>query len=180
MRRTDIRRRRKVWPCENALATAPWWDRTTDTASRRAFHLPVLEGFFMRMFDRLVWAACLVCAALAATGESAEVYVSLHGSDANPGTAEQPLRTLGRAQQVVHKIAGREPVHVFLDDGTYFLDNTLVFTPADSGTREAPVTFAAKPGAKPVVSGGRLLKLDWRPYENGILQARVPDHVTVI
>src|SRR5712691_5621688 len=42
------------------------------------------------------------------------------------------------------KSAGR--VTVWLRGGTYYLPQTLVFTPEDSGTKKTPVTYAAFPG----------------------------------
>ena len=99
-------------------------------------------------------------------------YVAPGGNDANPGTREKPFATLSRAQRAVRQRAGV----VFLRGGTYYLAETLVFTAQDSGTREAPVVFQAYPDERPVISGGvRLEHLDWRPYRDGIVQAKVPD-----
>src|SRR5204863_6710010 len=42
--------------------------------------------------------------------------------------------------------------------GTHMLAEPLVFTAEDSGSKECPVTYAAAPGAKPVLSGGKVLK----------------------
>ena len=66
------------------------------------------------------------------------------------------------------------PVTVWLRGGTYYLPQTLVFTPEDSGTKTTPVTYAAFPGEEPVISGGTRLRLTWTPYRDGILMARVP------
>src|SRR5262249_58142327 len=49
----------------------------------------------------------------------------------------------------------RQPVTVRFRGGTYALAEPLVLTPEDSGTAEAPVTYAAAPGERPVLSGGR-------------------------
>jgi len=48
-------------------------------------------------------------------------------------------------------------VRVVLRSGTYFLDSPLEFAPQDSGTEQAPVVYAAAPGEKVVLSGGRRL-----------------------
>jgi hypothetical protein len=99
-------------------------------------------------------------------------YVAPAGSDANPGTLEQPFASPHRAQLAVR----RHPGAVFLRGGTYYLPETLVFTAPDSGTPEAPVVFQAWQNEHPVISGGvRLDKLDWQPYRDGIFQAKVPD-----
>lgn len=111
-------------------------------------------------------------------------FVSLHaatfhidpsGSDANPGTKEKPFSTLARAQVAARQFAGREAVTVFLHGGTYYLDAALIFSAADSGTKNAPVRYEAAPGEKPVVSGGVKLNPAWTPYKDGIFQTQVPD-----
>jgi hypothetical protein len=101
-----------------------------------------------------------------------DYYASPAGDDANPGTLAQPFRTLARAREAVRQTHGT----VFLRGGIYYLPETLVFAPEDSGTRESPVIFQAYQNEQPVISGGvRLTNLDWRPAGGGIFQARVPD-----
>ena len=63
---------------------------------------------------------------------------------------------------------------MWLRGGTYYLPQTLIFTPEDSGTKKTPVTYAAFPGEEPVISGGVRLRLTWTPYRDGILMAHVP------
>jgi hypothetical protein len=60
--------------------------------------------------------------------------------------------------------------------GTHYLGKTLVFTPADSGTAAAPVTWRGSGTA--TLSGGARLDLTWTPYQGGIMQARVPAAVS--
>ena len=50
-----------------------------------------------------------------------------------------------------------EPVTVVIRGGTEFLREPLRFTPEDSGTAAAPITYVAAPGEQPVVSGGRVI-----------------------
>ena len=54
-----------------------------------------------------------------------------------------------------------QPVTVILRGGVYPQTETMVFTPADSGTKECPVTYRAYPGEKPVISGGNVIR-DWK------------------
>ena len=104
-----------------------------------------------------------------------EYYVSVSGSDTNPGTLAKPFATLQRAQQAARNAAGREAVTVFVRQGTYYLPETVVFTAADSGTKAAPVVYQAYEKEQPVISGGiRLKDLAWEPYKGGIMQAKVP------
>jgi hypothetical protein len=96
---------------------------------------------------------------------AADLYVAPHGSDAAPGSRQRPLRSFAAAQKAARKAHGT--VHFLA--GTYYLPETIVFEPADSGT-----TFAAEPGAAVVLSGGVRLNLKWTAYRDGILQAKVP------
>ena len=108
-----------------------------------------------------------------------EFYVSPNGNDVNPGTLERPFASMDHARNIVANRANRsEPVMVFLDGGTYYLPDTLVFKAADSGTKDAPITYAALDGQNPVISGGQKLQLTLLPYKNGIMQAAVPTGTT--
>ena len=49
-------------------------------------------------------------------------------------------------------------MRVVLRGGTYYLDSPLMFGPEDSGTENAPVVYAAAPGERAVLSGGRRLQ----------------------
>jgi hypothetical protein len=112
--------------------------------------------------------ALSVCSACVCTGQP--YYVSPVGDDANAGTLEKPFATLQRAQRAARQKQGG----VFLRGGTYYLPETLVFTAQDSGTKDAPLVVQNFRDEKPVISGGvRLDRLDWQPYTNGILQAKV-------
>ena len=108
-----------------------------------------------------------------------EFYVSPGGHDANPGTREHPFVSLDHARQIVANRADRsEPVMIFLSGGTYYIPDTLVFQAADSGTKDAPITYAALADQTPVISGGQKLQLTWSPYKDGIMQASVPAGTT--
>ncbi|MEP4079441.1 right-handed parallel beta-helix repeat-containing protein [Haloferula sp.] len=111
---------------------------------------------------------------LSSTLISAEIYVSPSGKDTNPGTQEQPLASLGKARDLVRPTAGKEAVTVWLEDGTYYLPETLVFKAADSGTAANPVIYRAVNEGKAVLSGGEALDLTWQAYEDGIFQAETP------
>ncbi len=110
---------------------------------------------------------------------AAEIHVAPHGQDANPGTAGAPFHTLPAARDAARRFAGREPVTVHVADGVYYLDESLVFSAADSGTATAPVVYRADHEGRAVLSGGLKLDLVWRPFRDGILQARTPDGLVV-
>lgn len=108
------------------------------------------------------------------TAQAADFYVSPHGSDSNSGLAGHPLASLSAAQAKVRPVAGQEPVVVHVDDGIYYLPETLVFTPEDSGSEQFPVLYKAYSEGGAVLSGGSQLHLDWQPYQNGIYRAKTP------
>jgi hypothetical protein len=104
------------------------------------------------------------------------LFLAPDGLDTNSGTKSQPFATLARARAAVRKMkeTSKLPITVYLRGGTYYLHEPLVFTAEDSGSRNAPVQFAAFEKEKPVLSGGVKLALTWKPYRNGIFQADLP------
>src|SRR6266568_481779 len=105
---------------------------------------------------------------------AADIYVSPTGRDSNSGAKARPLASIAAAQRMARSRKSAGAATVWLRGGTYYLPQTLVFSPEDSGTKKAPVTYAAFPGEEPVISGGIRLRLTWTPYRDGILMARVP------
>ena len=85
-------------------------------------------------------------------------HVSPDGEDDNPGTRQKPFATVTRARNAIRKLKDEgeldEAVQVVLRGGTYRLREPLTFTPADSGTQHAPITYRAADGQQPVLSGG--------------------------
>lgn len=105
--------------------------------------------------------------AMAPSAAEAAFYVAPDGRDAwsgrraapAPAKDDGPFATVARARDAVRELRARGepkgPVVVRISGGTYFLDEPLVFRSEDSGTADAPVIYAAYPGEKPVISGGR-------------------------
>ena len=97
----------------------------------------------------------------ASAADAVLIYVAPGGDDAGAGTLEKPFRTPARARDAVRELKKRNggklaaPATVQLRGGTYALAEPLVLTPEDSGTADAPVTYAAHADEKPVISGGR-------------------------
>lgn len=119
--------------------------------------------------------AGLAAAAMAGNALALELHVSPKGRDNNPGTPNAPLATLAAARDAARQAAGKEAVTVQVGDGIYYLPETLVFTPEDSGSTEFPVVYRAMNEGKAVLSGGSELKLEWKPYRDGIFQAATPE-----
>ncbi len=107
--------------------------------------------------------------------DAAEVYISPSGADGAPATADQPVASLEAARLRVRALLRRstEPIHVVLRAGTYRLEEPFLLTPEDSGTPDSPVVYRAAEGETVTISGGRRLALTWRPYRDGIYQARI-------
>jgi hypothetical protein len=107
---------------------------------------------------------------------SADFHVTPNGSDANPGTPAQPFATIGRARNEVRKlIAGglRADVTVLVRGGTYELEEPLVFGSEDSGTDQYSITYAAFPGHRPLISGGRRVTA-WKRGDGKLWTAEMP------
>ena len=80
----------------------------------------------------------------------AQVYLSPHGSDTQPGTAARPVLTLQHAIEVSRSSGGSQ---ILLRGGTYRMQGPLVLTSADSGSAGHDLVIAAAPGEHPVLSG---------------------------
>jgi parallel beta-helix repeat protein len=97
------------------------------------------------------------------------LFVSLDGNDAwtgklaepNAPRTDGPFATLARARDAIRSMQTdsplSKPVTVYVRGGVYPLGSTLVFLPQDSGTAKCPITYAAYPGEKVVLSGGRAI-----------------------
>jgi len=70
--------------------------------------------------------------------------------------------------------ASPRPITVLVRGGKYYPEQTLHLSAADSGTADAPVTYAAYPGETPIISGGRRVT-GWKAYRDGIYVAEVPE-----
>ena len=106
------------------------------------------------------------------------VYVSVTGSDSNPGTLKAPLASFEAAQMAVRTLRKSFPdarVEVVVRGGVYFLKQTLEFMPEDSGMPKAPVVWKAADGEKVILSGGRSIKGLWKKDKNGIWFCDVPE-----
>jgi len=124
---------------------------------------------------------------MAAEEAKADFYVATNGNDgwsgrlAEPNEAgtDGPFASVARAQEAVRELRRRQPdrqtpVTVLIRGGVYYLPDTLVFTPADSGTAQSPTIYAAYPGERPVLSGGTRLT-GWRKTADGRWEVHLPD-----
>jgi len=130
-------------------------------------------------------ACLLLCAGVYLAQPVSDLYgagfhVSPDGDDTNPGTMSSPFRSIARAQQAVRERIARKPkanIEVQIRRGVYQLAGPLALGQADSGSEQFRVTYAAAPGEKVVLSGGRGIK-EWKRHRDGIWVAPLPE-VTV-
>jgi len=102
-------------------------------------------------------------------GFATEFFVSPRGSDSNTGSEASPFATMERAHDAVRDVIARgltENITVYLRGGTYRIAEPLIFDYRDSGTGEFSITYAAYPGEKPVISGGRIIT-GWQQNMDG-------------
>lgn len=116
---------------------------------------------------------------------TADVFVSPQGNDGWSGSVDAPngvdgpVATLARAVEIARtkKYAMDRkpgPLTVMIRGGTYYLDAPVVFSPADSGRPDQPITYAAYPGERPVFSGGRRLT-GWTQSPRGGWELKLPE-----
>ena len=120
----------------------------------------------------------------AAEPAALNLYVTPEGKDSwsgktpKPGNGDGPLASLAGARDAIRKLraAGslKAPIRVIVADGTYRITEPLRLGLEDSGTREAPVSFEAAPGARPLISGGVRITGFQPAAEKDLWQAKIP------
>ncbi len=124
------------------------------------------------------WAIVAMAAgAPAAETPKADLYVAVDGNDNNPGTADAPLASIARARDLLRpRVAAgmNADLLVLVRGGTYRLSQPLVFAPEDSGTDQHAITYAAWPGEKVVLSGGRKIS-GWQRGQGQIWTTELPE-----
>ncbi|MDD4970336.1 MAG: right-handed parallel beta-helix repeat-containing protein [Paludibacter sp.] len=99
------------------------------------------------------------------------IYVSPKGNDANKGTQTKPFASISKAVVEARKTKGK--VVVSLLEGTYYLNQPIVFTPDDSRKDNETFTITNFKNQKVSVNGSVALNLKWETFKNGIWQAKV-------
>src|SRR6218665_384178 len=119
----------------------------------------VLSESTMRHRSRPAFAttllAALTCLAVAPFAHAGEFHVSPKGDDtAGDGSAQKPFATLDKARDAARAERGST---VLVHGGTYYREQPLTLTPADSG-----LTIKARDKETPVIIGGRAVS-GWQP-----------------
>ncbi len=119
---------------------------------------------------RLLLAGIAIFFATIALGQEppkGDLFVSPDGNDAwtgelpdaKPDGSDGPLASIGAARDAIRRIKAEGklagPLRVVIRGGTYSVDGPIVFGAEDSGTENAPITYAASPGEIPIISSGR-------------------------
>ncbi len=143
-------------------------------------------GVILRV-RRLCFLLAILFTLFTYSGASASLtlYVAPNGNDhwsgrlsmPNRTRTDGPLATFHGALTALRKERAsggiRGPVTVYFKGGTYAIGKPIVVTPADSGTTNSPVTFAAYLGETPIISGGRAIK-GWKKGSDGVWSAKLP------
>ena len=122
----------------------------------------------------------------AGDGAGVTLHVSPEGKDEWTGQLREPnaagtngpVATLKGARDAVRHLRAsvtvNQPIRVVVADGTYALHEPVLFTPADSGTQEAPIRYEAAEGATPVFTGGRKIT-GFQAGDGGVWSVKIPD-----
>ncbi|HRP55845.1 PDZ domain-containing protein [Agriterribacter sp.] len=127
-----------------------------------------------RLIIRSAWCFFFLCLGTVAMAQ-VTLYVAVGGNDSNTGTPARPFKTIRYA--VDHSLQYEDKdVTIELRTGTYYLDKTVEINAADF--LPASLQIRAYSNEKVTISAGRRLKLQWKPYKNGIYVASVPPGVS--
>ena len=125
-------------------------------------------------------------ATLAADVPAAHFFVAPGGKDTwsgrlaarNADGSDGPLGSLTGARDAVRRLKAKgplsQPIIVLLRGGKYTVSEPVQFSAQDSGTEEAPITYAAYPGERPIFSGGVPIT-GWRKGEGPLWTTVVPE-----
>ncbi len=112
------------------------------------------------------------------TAEEIALYVSTEGDDSWAGGIDRPFATIEKARDAIRAIKKEgpltTPVTVYIRGGLYELEETIVFTLEDSGTRACPITYTAYKNEEPIISGGRSITGPWTDYKGEIKVCTIP------
>lgn len=94
------------------------------------------------------------------TSFGADFHVSPRGKDTNPGTKARPVATLVGARDAIRGLdpsAKAKGVTVWIESGTYVLEQSFDLDTRDSGSKDRPIVYRAAEGATVSVMGGKML-----------------------
>ncbi|MCK9266084.1 right-handed parallel beta-helix repeat-containing protein [bacterium] len=105
-------------------------------------------------------------------------YISPSGKDSNRGTKNSPFRTISRAQEEVRatkkKGTHKGGISIFFREGTYFLQEPIVFSQEDSGTEDSPIVYRSYPNENVKIVGGIKIT-NFMPLKQPEILKRLPE-----
>jgi hypothetical protein len=129
------------------------------------------------------YALFIFCTLIAAAQEPAStLYVATNGNDAwsgrlaepNAAGTDGPVRSIAAARDRIRAARTAKPSSVLIREGRYEISEPIVFTPEDSGHSGRPIVYAAYPGERCVISGGRKIT-GWVKREKNLWTAEIPE-----
>lgn len=112
-----------------------------------------------------------------------DIYVDVNGDDSAEGDKGNPFATLTRAQEEIRKINGdmTGDIVVHLGEGTFRLNDRMLFTTEDSGKNGYNVIWQGAEGDKTAISGGEQIGSfkESAEYE-GVWETSVPQFDTIL
>ena len=120
--------------------------------------------------------------------DSAKVvlYISPSGNDKWSGMLAEPnelkndgpFATLERARDAARQLRKAQnltaPVRIQLRGGNYFLGQTFVLKPEDTGTKASPTIYESYPNERAVISGGKIIT-GWKKGKGSSWKVKIPE-----
>ena len=124
--------------------------------------------FHIKKFHLIFFILSLVSVPILAV----DFYVSPSGNDSNSGSLASPWKTISKAKEHIRTInnAMSENINIHLREGTYFLNQTLEFTPEDSGKNGKRIIYKTYNNENTVISGGTPVT-GWTNHDGNIWKA---------
>ena len=91
------------------------------------------------MILRILFAAVSLVILNAGVIAQTTFFVSPEGKNTNAGTISQPFADIDYAKLKARKVPG--PVVIYLLEGTYYLNQPIVFTPEDARKKNSTLTI---------------------------------------
>lgn len=120
----------------------------------------------------------LFCCLLASGLGAADLYVAPAAKSSEPpdGSRRRPFTSLTQARDAIRaarKAGCSEAWTVHVDTGFYPVNEPIVFSPEDSGTADAPVTYRGRGADRSRLCGGRVIT-GWQVQPDGRWLADIP------
>lgn len=101
-------------------------------------------------------------------------YISPSGDDSFSGTKDKPFATIQKALEI-SRVNKNKKITIYLQEGIYYQENPVVFTPEDGRNKQASLTIRPYNNEKVTISGAKKLPaIQWEVYKDKIMKAAVP------